>query len=180
MIVYIAGKITGDPEYREKFHAAEVRLRERGYTVLNPAVLPEGMTHDAYMHICLPMLGESDAVYLLRDWRDSAGACMGRDEAIKLGKLIWYEDSTNQTGDMGKSLWSPDGSLYLTNLINRTMREEYEGRLREMGKRYGEPMTEAERRQFDRDMLEKYRGQEPPPGRAEWVLKTWEFTPPNA
>ena len=46
--VYIAGKITGDPDYRAKFeHAAEV-LTSVGYTVLSPAILPsEGFEYEA-------------------------------------------------------------------------------------------------------------------------------------
>ena len=39
--VYIAGKITGDAGYREKFAAAERKLRGEGYIVLSPAVLPD-------------------------------------------------------------------------------------------------------------------------------------------
>lgn len=177
MIVYIAGKITGDPDYREKFHAAEVRLRERGYTVLNPAVLPEGLTYEAYMRICLPMLEEAEAVYLLRGWRDSVGACTEQSRALQLGKLIWYEGCTHLPGEGGQSLWAPEQSLYITNPTHPIIRQEYENRLRELGKRYDEPMSGDERRQFDRDMLDKYREQETPPGWVEWRLKIWEFTP---
>lgn len=39
MKVYLAGKITGDPNYREKFAAAAKKLEERaGVTVISPAV----------------------------------------------------------------------------------------------------------------------------------------------
>lgn len=42
MKVYLAGKITGDPNYREKFAAAAKKLEERaGVTVISPAVTPE-------------------------------------------------------------------------------------------------------------------------------------------
>ena len=44
MKVYLAGKITGDPNYREKFAAAAKKLEERaGVTVISPAVTPEGL-----------------------------------------------------------------------------------------------------------------------------------------
>lgn len=37
MKVYLAGKITGDPNYREKFAAAAKKLEERaGVTVISP------------------------------------------------------------------------------------------------------------------------------------------------
>ena len=34
--VFITGKITGDPNYREKFNKAQKELEEEGYIVLNP------------------------------------------------------------------------------------------------------------------------------------------------
>ena len=43
MKVYIAGKITGDPGYRDKLAAAEIQLGWQGHAVLNPAELPGGM-----------------------------------------------------------------------------------------------------------------------------------------
>lgn len=74
MKVYIAGKITGDPRYREKFAEAEAALREVGHIPLNPAVLPEGMEAEDYMRICAAMLDSADAIGLLGDWTDSPGA----------------------------------------------------------------------------------------------------------
>ena len=74
MIVYLAGRITGDPAYRAKFADAEMVLRELGHTVLNPAVLPDGLEYAAYMAIDEQMLRAADAVCLLPDWRQSEGA----------------------------------------------------------------------------------------------------------
>ena len=60
MKVYLAGKITGDPNYREKFAAAAKKLEERaGVTVISPAVTPEGLKKADYMlslitHLTLP------------------------------------------------------------------------------------------------------------------------------
>ena len=52
MKVYLAGKITGDPNYREKFAAAAKKLEERaGVTVISPAVTPEGLKKADYMRI---------------------------------------------------------------------------------------------------------------------------------
>ena len=73
--VYIAGKITGDPNYREKFAKAEKELRDMGYTlIMNPAVLPEGFTWDDYMNITLAMLSACNTIYLIDGWEDSRGA----------------------------------------------------------------------------------------------------------
>jgi len=72
--VYIAGKITGDPGYRDKFAAAEIQLVWQGNVVLNPAELPDGMTKADYMRICFAMIDVADAVVFLPDAAESAGA----------------------------------------------------------------------------------------------------------
>lgn len=61
MKVYLAGKITGDPNYREKFAEAAKKLEERaGVTVISPAVTPEGLKKADYMRICFAMLESAD------------------------------------------------------------------------------------------------------------------------
>lgn len=97
MIVYLAGKITGDPAYRAKFADAEMVLRELGHTVLNPAVLPDGLEYAAYLLIDEQMLRASDAVCLLPDWRQSAGARQERALARRLGKKILRYDRIDVT-----------------------------------------------------------------------------------
>lgn len=75
MKVYLAGKITGDPNYREKFAAAAKKLEERaGVTVISPAVTPEGLKKADYMRICFAMLESADTAVFLPDWEDSPGA----------------------------------------------------------------------------------------------------------
>lgn len=49
MKIYIAGKITGNPHYKTQFAGTAAMLRAVGYTVLNPAELPEGMTMAEYL-----------------------------------------------------------------------------------------------------------------------------------
>lgn len=77
--VYIAGKITGDPKYRKKFEMAELFLKSSGYTVLSPAVLPEGMSRADYMRICFAMIESADVVAFLPDWMESEGARLERE-----------------------------------------------------------------------------------------------------
>lgn len=93
MKIYIAGKITGDPGYRKKFHDAQEFLQKtrKNAVVLNPAVLPEGMRPKDYMRICLAMLDSADEIYLLRDWHDSRGAQIERNTAMYTGKKIEYQ-----------------------------------------------------------------------------------------
>ena len=74
MKIYIAGKITGDPEYRRKFACAARQVESCGHIALNPAELPEGMEPAAYMRICFAMLDVADELWYLADAAKSAGA----------------------------------------------------------------------------------------------------------
>lgn len=65
MIIYLAGKITGNPEYRKQFAAAKAELKAEGHIVLNPAELPEGMSPAAYMRICFAMIDTADELRAL-------------------------------------------------------------------------------------------------------------------
>ena len=89
MIVYIAGKMTGLPDKgRAAFLQAEQKLKALGHVVLNPAVLPDGLLQHQYMPICLSMLEQADAIYLLENWRDSPGAKLELEYARYQHKLI--------------------------------------------------------------------------------------------
>ena len=88
MKIYIAGKITGEPKYKEKFDIAATSLEEQGHIVLNPAELPEGMLPADYMRICFAMIDTADAIYLLKGWYSSSGASIERSYAMYTGKSI--------------------------------------------------------------------------------------------
>ena len=91
-IIYIAGPMAGlKNENRPVFAEAAETLRSMGYVVLNPAVLPTGMPRERYMPICLAMLEQADAIYLLRGWEDSRGAAVEYLLAAYQGKEILYE-----------------------------------------------------------------------------------------
>ena len=92
MKVYIAGKITGNPDYKQQFAEVEKKLREKGHTTMNPAVLPDGFDHHEYMQICFSMIDVCDAVYFLSNWRDSKGATMEYNYAFGAGKGIMFEE----------------------------------------------------------------------------------------
>ena len=91
MKIYIAGKITGEPNYKEKFDIAATSLEAQGHIVLNPAELPEGMLPADYMRICFAMIDTGDAIYLLKDWCSSFGASIERNYAMYTGKSILTE-----------------------------------------------------------------------------------------
>ena len=86
--IYIAGKITDNPDYKTHFARAEKRLTEN-HTVMNPAVLPLGFDYEDYMKICFAMIDVCDAVYMLDNWQDSPGAI--REYEYAKGKEIIFE-----------------------------------------------------------------------------------------
>ena len=92
MKIYIAGKITGDSDYRSKFEEAQKILEERGYEVENPATLPErpDWEYEDYMKECYRMQKACGATYLLPDWVDSKGAMREKVQAQKLKHEIYY------------------------------------------------------------------------------------------
>jgi len=92
MKVYIAGKITGFPKYKEVFNKAEEYLKTKGHVCMNPAILPEGFEPDEYLTVCFSMLSVCDVVYMLSNWKDSRGAKMGHKFAQEIGKKIVYEE----------------------------------------------------------------------------------------
>lgn len=94
MIIYIAGRMAGLPDYgRAHFMAAAERLRSQGEIVLNPAELPEGMPPARYMPICLALLEAADAVFMLTGWEQSAGAQIEHQYAAYQHKQIFYESA---------------------------------------------------------------------------------------
>jgi hypothetical protein len=87
--IYIAGKITGDPDYRRKFHLVRRMLIDLGFRpVINPAELPDGISYDRCMKICFAMLDACEAVAFLPDWRESKGAVKEFARALLKRKRI--------------------------------------------------------------------------------------------
>ena len=95
MTIYISGKITGDPNYKEKFERVENTLEELNWVhkIINPAKLelPEGATWEDYMKQDIPFITISDAIFMMKGWRRSKGARLEHYLAKKLGLLIIYE-----------------------------------------------------------------------------------------
>ena len=91
MKIYIAGKITGEPNYKETFKIAENDLLEAGHAVLNPSILPLGFEHEEYIHICKAMIDVCNVVYMLKNWKESKGAKLEHKYAKEIGTRIAYE-----------------------------------------------------------------------------------------
>lgn len=90
MVVYIAGKMNGLPDKgKNNFAEAEAMLKEMGFTVLNPACLPDGLPGDRYMPTCLTMVDTADILVLLPDWIYSPGAMLEKAFAEYQGKMVF-------------------------------------------------------------------------------------------
>lgn len=104
MIIYIAGPMTGIPDFnRAAFNEAAVQIIENGHVALNPAILPNGLTQPQYMDICCAMLRAGDAIFLLDGWSNSAGARAEKALAEKLNMQIIFQISPIR--DENPHLW---------------------------------------------------------------------------
>lgn len=93
MKIYIAGKITGDLDYKAKFHKSEEKLRRMGHSVMNPAWIcasPEFEWKD-YMQVSGTMLDVCDGVLFLKDWLLSKGAREEMERASIARKQIFMD-----------------------------------------------------------------------------------------
>lgn len=90
--IYVAGPITGIPNFAEPFAIAERNLKAKGFKVMNPALLGGGFTQDEYMHICYAMIDTCDSIYFLKGWEDSVGANKELAYARKRRLHIMFEE----------------------------------------------------------------------------------------
>ena len=100
MKIYIAGKITGDSNYKQKFQEAETKLRNKGHSVMNPAWMnasPEFQWKD-YIAVSMEMQKRCDAVLFLPDWIHSKGARKENSLALRLGQEMFFSIEDIPTG----------------------------------------------------------------------------------
>ncbi|ELC8119378.1 DUF4406 domain-containing protein [Escherichia coli] len=90
-VIYIAGPMTGYKDHnRTAFSIEAMKLAEDAHVVLNPATLPDGLSQQQYMSICIPMLMCADVIYLLEGWVDSDGVRAEYAMALKLNMPVSY------------------------------------------------------------------------------------------
>lgn len=92
MKIYIAGKITGNPDYKTQFEKVENILIKRGHSVMNPAWLKDGkdFKHYDYMAVTEAMQKVCEAVVFLPNWKESEGAQTEHARAIGREQKIFY------------------------------------------------------------------------------------------
>lgn len=113
MKTYIAGPMTGYPEFnRSAFMAEAQRQTDKGHIVLNPAIWPDGLTQAEYMQLDIAMVIVAERTVMLPNWRDSAGACSAHALATKLGHEIEYVADT-PTGETLRHTVEPTGDDWI-------------------------------------------------------------------
>jgi hypothetical protein len=89
--VYISGGISGTPEFTEnqrlKFEEAELKLKEKGFVVVNPFNLnhEKAETWSDYMRTDIKALMDCTHIFMLRGWGNSRGARIEHNLAVNLG-----------------------------------------------------------------------------------------------
>ena len=97
MKIYISGKISGNPNFKEEFEKAEDYLNKEypNAEIINPALvnsfLPKSTTHTEYMRMCFVMLDMADMIYMLPNWRESCGASQEYGYALAKDLMILEE-----------------------------------------------------------------------------------------
>ena len=87
--VFISGPMSGIKDHnRPLFNMVAAELADQGHSVLNPAILPDGLSQGQYMQICLPMVAVADELVMLPGWEGSDGAYIEFLLAKKSGKTI--------------------------------------------------------------------------------------------
>lgn len=101
MRIYISGPITGTDDYMERFEKAEEHLKNKGFSVVNPAKInsnmPSDTTYDEYMEISKLLLSMCDAIYMLEGWHMSTGAKLERSLA-RLHNIIEFYEGSDENG----------------------------------------------------------------------------------
>ena len=89
MKVYIAGPITGNPDYIIEFCEVENWLMNLGFEAVNPAKNAEG-SYKAYIDTGLKQLMECGMICLLPGWQESDGASLEKAYAdtVEMPELL--------------------------------------------------------------------------------------------
>lgn len=100
MILYIDGPIRGVSDFEKKFADAKQKLESVGHetmSVLDCSILNnEHFDWSDRMKFCIEMLEKCDGIVLLSGWKTSVRATIEKAWAEKLGKPIYYFQSSER------------------------------------------------------------------------------------
>jgi len=85
-VIYLAGPITGVPDYWRAFAEGANKVEAAGYIPLTPTALPYKLGNQKAMQICLAMINTADAVLFLPGWSRSVGAQIEMEYCKYIGK----------------------------------------------------------------------------------------------
>lgn len=100
MRIYISGKVTGDQNYKYKFKRAEEDLYTR-YALFEPKVVSmptkdhlklDDKSWEECMIECIPFMDRCDTIYMLKDWKDSPGACIELGYALARNLTVIFQE----------------------------------------------------------------------------------------
>jgi hypothetical protein len=93
--IYIAGKVTGEPihDCTMKFGDTALRLERLGYEAVNPLEVVNDWKApwDVAMRKCIKALMDCDAIFMLKDSKDSPGAKIELSLAEALNIPVLHE-----------------------------------------------------------------------------------------
>lgn len=92
MKIYISGEISSCLDtYKEVFKKKQEELEQKGHVVINPSAIPLESESSSYLHICLAMIDESEAIYMLDGFDDSKKALVEMLYADYQGKQLLFD-----------------------------------------------------------------------------------------
>ena len=105
IIIYLSGPVTGQVEHSKKtFFECEVKLKAKGFHVVNPHRVCEGLPPEAWaecMRLCFIELFKHKpselVVAMIGNWQNSEGASLERMLASKLNyRVVLIEELINE------------------------------------------------------------------------------------
>ena len=87
--IYISGKMSGDPDYVQKFLNAEYQLTKAEYKTMNPTrFISSSANWNRAMRVAIYLMMKCDGVALLPDWKQSKGAKIEERLARDIGMPV--------------------------------------------------------------------------------------------
>ena len=109
VVVYVVGRISGDPNFKTKFEYVYKFLKHHGYNrVIVPTCVADNLPYERYAPISLGFVQACDVVYALSDWKDSTvrGGLLMKTFKIRITETLEKEfeiEAKNKTEALCKA-----------------------------------------------------------------------------